>query len=180
MDYNNSSVPKLVAFDLDGTIWSPDMYQLWGGGAPFRQASNKVDLLDRSGSKVRLLGISGQILHDLHVHPKFIENDTKIAWVSCTDEPEWANECLQKFSTNGNKPLASIVHSVQIYKADKRQHFQNLKKEFPHIDYSEMLFFDNERSNIVSVSRLGVKCIYAPDGMTLDVGEKGLSLFDTN
>ena len=26
-------LPKLVAFDLDGTIWSPDMYELWGGGA---------------------------------------------------------------------------------------------------------------------------------------------------
>ena len=23
------------AFDLDGTIWSPDMYELWGGGSPF-------------------------------------------------------------------------------------------------------------------------------------------------
>ena len=25
--------PKLVAFDLDGTVWTPDMYMLWGGGA---------------------------------------------------------------------------------------------------------------------------------------------------
>lgn len=27
-------LPKLVAFDLDGTIWTPDMYML-DGGSPF-------------------------------------------------------------------------------------------------------------------------------------------------
>lgn len=30
-------LPKIVALDLDGTVWSPDMYMLWGGGAPFTQ-----------------------------------------------------------------------------------------------------------------------------------------------
>ena len=25
-------VPRLIAFDLDGTLWSPDMYMLWDGG----------------------------------------------------------------------------------------------------------------------------------------------------
>ena len=30
-------LPQVVAFDLDGTVWTPDMYQLWGGGAPFRK-----------------------------------------------------------------------------------------------------------------------------------------------
>lgn len=32
-DALNSSckIPKLIGFDLDGTIWTPDMYQLWGG-----------------------------------------------------------------------------------------------------------------------------------------------------
>ena len=33
------SLPKLVAFDLDGTNWSPDMYMIWGGGAPFTVSS---------------------------------------------------------------------------------------------------------------------------------------------
>ena len=28
---NSCKIPKLIGFDLDGTIWSPDMYQLWGG-----------------------------------------------------------------------------------------------------------------------------------------------------
>lgn len=63
-------LPKLVAFDLDGTIWTPDMYQLWGGGAPFSMAKNGRDLLDRSGRTVRLLGISDKILHELRTNPE--------------------------------------------------------------------------------------------------------------
>lgn len=177
-NYGSLVLPKLVGFDLDGTLWSPDMCQLWGGGSPFRYAPNKIDLLDRSGSSVRLLGKTRHILHDLHTHPSFTENGTKIAWVSCTDEPDWAAECLEKFSTIGDVPLCTVVHSSQIYKADKSQHFRKLKKEFPDIEYEDMLFFDNERSNIVSVSRLGVKCVYAPDGMTSEAWSKGLRLFN--
>ena len=29
-------LPKVLAFDLDGCVWDPEMYELWGrGGAPF-------------------------------------------------------------------------------------------------------------------------------------------------
>ena len=28
--------PKAVVFDLDGCVWRPEMYELWGGGAPFK------------------------------------------------------------------------------------------------------------------------------------------------
>lgn len=178
MDYDSIRLPKLIAFDLDGTIWTPDMYQLWGGGAPFRHAPNRVDLLDSSGATVRLLGSAAQILHDIQTHPRFIERNTKVAWVSCTDEPEWAEECLHKFATAGNVPLASVVHSSQIYKANKSHHFRKLKEEFPSIEYTDMLFFDNERSNIVAVSKLGVRCVYAPHGMTEEAWRQGLDLFN--
>lgn len=177
-DYSNLRLPKLVAFDLDGTVWTPDMYQLWGGGAPFRYAPNKRDLLDSSGSIVRLLGETRQILDDLHSHPSFTENETIVAWVSCTDEPEWAQECLEKFRTNSDIPLVAIAHSSQIYKADKSQHFRRLQREYPSIDFEDMLFFDNEQSNITSVSKLGVKCIHCPEGMTEEVWQRGLRLFN--
>ena len=32
---DSASLPKAVVFDLDGCLWYPDMYMLWGGGAPF-------------------------------------------------------------------------------------------------------------------------------------------------
>jgi magnesium-dependent phosphatase 1 len=175
MDYSSMNLPKLIAFDLDGTIWTPDMYQLWGGGAPFRLASNGKDLLDRVGTVVKLLGLADRILHDLSTHPAL--SNIKVAWVSCTDEPEWAAECLQRFKTSGGEPIETIVHSSQIFKANKQFHFRNLKKEYPGIQYQDMLFFDNECGNIESVAKLGVKCYFARTGMTAKAWEEGLMMF---
>ena len=44
-------------------------------------------------------------------------------------------------------------------------------------DYDTMLFFDNERYNIDSVSQLGVKCVYCPDGLTEEAWREGMGLF---
>ena len=35
-----SRLPKAFVFDLDGCCWDPEMYELWGGGSPFKE--NKV------------------------------------------------------------------------------------------------------------------------------------------
>ena len=112
--------PKLIAFDLDGTVWSPDMYELWGGGAPFQPVSGKTGvstLIDRSGTKVRLLGDIANILHELRCdHP-----DVITTWVSCTDEPRWAQECLDKFTTAHGDSIGSCINGKpQIFKANKQ------------------------------------------------------------
>lgn len=172
LDYAQLKIPKLIAFDLDGTIWLPEMYQLWGGGAPFQPHTNGKDLLDRAGTAVSLLGVTEHILEEIHSHPSF--QDTKLAWVSCTDEPTWADECLRKFKTVNGSILHSITDSFEIYQSNKQTHFRNLQKKYPDIAFEEMLFFDNESGNINSVSRLGVKCVYCPDGVTKDIWEKGL------
>ena len=176
MTNGSFKLPKLIAFDLDGTIWTPDMYQLWGGGAPFTvDGDGTKKLMDRSGTPVKLLGISSQILQELKTDPKWAA--TKTAWVSCTDEPEWAAECLLKFKTKEGQAIGSYIDSSQIYKANKKQHFRELKKQYESIEYSEMLFFDNESGNIRSVSELGVQCVYCPDGMTEEIWQQGLARF---
>jgi magnesium-dependent phosphatase 1 len=172
------NLPKLIGFDLDGTVWTPDMYQLWGGGAPFTIAPNGIDLIDRRGTSVKLLGNISSILHELQTDPEL--SSIKVAWVSCTDEPEWANECLQKFKTTGRSPIGTCSHSSQIFQAYKQVHFQKLRQLYPEIDYSQMLFFDNEYRNIEAVSELGVKCVYCPRGVTQEVWESGLALFHVN
>ena len=40
-----------------------------------------------------------------------------------------------------------------------------------------MVFFDNEMRNITSVKKLGVKCVYTPDGMTRQAWHEALSMF---
>lgn len=172
------SVPRLIAFDLDGTIWYPDMYMLWGGGSPFQiEDSAGSRLLDRNGKSVKLLGICSSLFEELATEPRWKE--TKLAWVSCTDEPDWAAECLSKFKTISGISIESVVHSSQIFKDDKRTHFRRLKELFPSISYDEMLFFDNEMGNIRSVSKLGVRCVHCPHGITREAWQQGLSLFET-
>ena len=194
-------VPKLVAFDLDGTIWSPDMYMLWGGGPPFRVVHNE-ELRDCQNAKVKLLGISGEILDMIAIskdppdppddnninnnqkegstttcNPKTNNNQwkkTQVAWVSCTDEPDWADECMHKFRTPMGVPLVERVQEQCIYKGNKQTHFHDLQKR-TNIAFQDMIFFDNERGNIQSVAKLGVCSIYCPQGMTRKIWDSGLA-----
>eukprot|EP00596_Hydrurales_sp_CCMP1899_P007321 CAMPEP_0119036514 /NCGR_PEP_ID=MMETSP1177-20130426/4264_1 /TAXON_ID=2985 /ORGANISM="Ochromonas sp, Strain CCMP1899" /LENGTH=196 /DNA_ID=CAMNT_0006996489 /DNA_START=85 /DNA_END=675 /DNA_ORIENTATION=+ len=171
-----SVLPKLVAFDLNGTIWSPDMYQLWGGGAPFKADSDGTQrLFDKKGSIVKLLGRSSYILEELKGEDRWSE--TVVAWVSSCDEPKWAEECLQKFKTSAGKSIGDYADSSHIYGDNKQVHFKKLKAEFKSIDYSEMIFFDNQMNNINSVSKLGVHCVYCPEGMTQKIWDDGLIKF---
>jgi hypothetical protein len=45
------------------------------------------------------------------------------------------------------------------------------------IAFRDMLFFDNEPSNIEDVARLGVVGVPCPDGLTLNVFRSGLKEF---
>ena len=92
---SDSSLPAAVVFDLDGCVWSPDMYMLWGGGAPFSGPDANGDLADARGQRVRMLGAIPEILAELKVDPRW--KDTIVAVASCTDEPDWAQECMRKF-----------------------------------------------------------------------------------
>lgn len=61
----SSAVPKVVVFDLDGCVWDPEMYQLWGGGAPFAP-DGRGNLIDKAGIVVRLLGAVREVSPTLH------------------------------------------------------------------------------------------------------------------
>jgi magnesium-dependent phosphatase 1 len=153
------------------------MYILWGGGAPFSVADDSNSVLhDRNGARVELLGISAQVLHDLKHDPAW--SNTVIAIASTTDEPQWAKECLKKFHTQpSRKPILTSFDSIQIFHDNKRTHFKNMQKEYPHIQYDEMIFFDNQMNNINDVSKLGVHCVYSPDGITSEIWEYGLQSY---
>ena len=147
------------------------------GGAPFREVGDGTQaLVDRSGERVRLLGVAGEIFRSMRYDSQW--QGTVCALVSCCDEPDWARECLDRFRiAGGTESLAVAVHSSHIYKANKKEHFRNLRKEYPDIDFSEMLFFDNERWNIDQVRQLGVHSIYCPEGLTEDVWYNALSKY---
>ena len=175
--YIPAFLPKLIAFDLDGTLWYPEMYQL-SAGSPFTQVDGgQKTLLTRDGTKVNLLGISGFILDELRSNA--IWRNTKVTWVSTTDEPVWAKECLKKFATSPNRiSIGSCADDHQIFIDNKKVHFRNIKKKFGEIQYEDMVFFDNQMNNIRDVSELGVHCVYCPDGVTEEVWEKGMKSYE--
>ena len=174
--YLPSFFPKLIAFDLDGTLWYPEMYQL-PSGSPFTPVSDgKQTLLTKKKTKISLLGSTGRILDDLKTLLPW--KSTIIAWVSCTDEPLWARECLKKFRTFNGKSLEECGDISEIYYGNKKKHFGKIKEKCKEIPFEDMMFFDNQMDNIEDVGELGVFCVYCPEGMTKEVWEAGLKRFE--
>mmetsp|Transcript_84396 Transcript_84396/g.225508 ORF Transcript_84396/g.225508 Transcript_84396/m.225508 type:complete len:230 (-) Transcript_84396:13-702(-) len=171
-----AALPRIVAFDLDATLWEPEMYELWGGGAPFTKNPDGT-LSDRRGTRCRLMGNTAAVLHELKTDPKW--KDTQVAYVSCTDEPTWAAECMRLFEAAPGLTLDKAVDHKEIYKANKSTHFRRLA-ERTGVDPRDMLFFDNEQHNCRNVAPLGVTCIYVPRGMTEAEWQRGLREFAAN
>mmetsp|Transcript_11731 Transcript_11731/g.27236 ORF Transcript_11731/g.27236 Transcript_11731/m.27236 type:complete len:230 (+) Transcript_11731:11-700(+) len=168
--------PRVVAFDLDATLWVPEMYQLWGGGAPFKK-NGDGSLTDCKGTRCTMMGNSAEILYELNTDPKW--KDTKVAYCSCTDEPSWAAECMRLFEVGDGITMEKAAPIKQIFKATKTEHFKRIHKD-TGIPYAQMIFFDNEEHNCRSVKQLGVTCIYTPRGMTPAEWSRGLKEYASN
>ncbi|MES1913089.1 MAG: hypothetical protein MHM6MM_005318 [Cercozoa sp. M6MM] len=175
------ALPKLLVFDLDDTLWYPEMYML--DGAPFtRDESGTVR--DCSGTEVDLIGDTREILEMLRREPEW--KHTRIAYASRTFYPERAAECLKLIeiedvqwsgSDSGSSARTSMMELTElqeIYPGDKKDHF----RKFAHksgVEFKDMIFFDNEYRNVRSVSSLGVHSVYTPDGLTWDFFQTGVT-----
>lgn len=190
MSAASSTLPKAVVFDLDGCLWYPDMYMLWGGGAPFNRAA-EGDLVDVSGAKVRMLGAVPEVLLALKTDARW--KDTVVAVASCTDEPEWAQECMRKFEIGEGYCIKDAMQIEEIHKGNKQGHLKNIAAQ-TGIALEEMLFLDNERmaaslelaqssmpradslitrfsatppgGNCLDVAELGCTVAWVPEGVT--------------
>lgn len=148
------SLPSLVVFDLDNTLWTPELYQLrkLARSNTFPVAHKDVKLFE--GTKE----IIEQIKNDRD--GRFAK--TKFAVASRTKSVEWAKDLLEQFE------LTELFDYIEIFPGDKKQHFFNLKSR-SGIEYSEMIFFDDARDgrygNCEPVSQLGVLSVHCPNGM---------------
>ena len=169
----NRQRPKLIAFDLDDTLWSPEMWLC--SGPPFQKVEDGV--LCKNGEVIRLMGDSAEILEELALHPDW--QDVIVVYVSRTTHQKWAEVVLPLMQigvTGKSMSQLSEVKLNQIYPDVKTQHFAQIQKH-SGVPYSDMLFFDNEHRNIRDVSELGVVSVLTPDGMTSAAWANGLARF---
>ena len=141
---------KLFVFDLDFTLWdaggtwcdatNPPYY--WSNGA----------LLDQSNNEIELYPDVIPVLEELK------KNKRKIAAASRTFEPSWAQDLLHLFD------IDKYFDLKEIYPSSKIQHFSKIKNYFG-IDYSDMVFFDDEHRNIHEVGKLGVEAVFVEAGL---------------
>lgn len=175
-------LPKAIIFDLDGCLWTPEMYEIMyfmgGKGSPFREDPNNGSNLLTSGDQpVKLLGDVRSVFEEMHTQPCF--GDAKIGISSRTDEPNWARELLEKFRVTTNEKgepvyLTDVLNGpIEIAQDSKVAHFERIRTE-TGIDYEDMVFFDNEFGNCERVSSLGVSVVYCPKGVTRELWEMGV------
>mmetsp|Transcript_19655 Transcript_19655/g.24238 ORF Transcript_19655/g.24238 Transcript_19655/m.24238 type:complete len:178 (-) Transcript_19655:111-644(-) len=168
---------RLAVFDLDFTVWKPEMYEI-NGPPKLRKNKQKEDIVtDQSNTQISIFeGASYALAHINRLREN--ENmDIQAAVASRTDEPLWAETCMNWLLIKDGKSLTACFDHVEIGFDDKKWHFQRLKQK-TGIDYEHMVFFDNEMRNIRSVRELNVKCVYTPDGMTKEAWHEALEQFN--
>lgn len=148
------AVPSLVVFDLDNTLWTPELYQLRK-----LARSNKHPVAHKD---VKLFPAAKELIEEIRSDRDGIFAKTKFAVASRTKSVEWAHDLLEQFE------LKDLFDYVEIFPGDKKQHFNNLKSQ-SGIEFSEMIFFDDARDgrygNCEPVSQLGVLSVHCPNGM---------------
>eukprot|EP00892_Ulva_mutabilis_P001408 jgi/Ulvmu1/11268/UM073_0040.1 len=164
--------PALIAFDLDGTLWYPEMYLL--DGAPYEKSTERNSVMTRGHDQVELIRDSQAILSELATDEAW--SNTHVAYVSRTTHPKWAKTCLQLLDVTPDTNMDAMSPLQEIYPGNKKKHFKKIHAQ-TSIPYRDMLFFDNERWNCQDVSQLGVTCVYTPQGMTREKWLQGLREF---
>jgi magnesium-dependent phosphatase 1 len=117
--------PKLVVFDLDNTMWTPELYQL--------KRSPKA------GRDIYLFPGTIAALHELATLAEW--KGTAVAFASRTNKVAWAEDLITRFEVADSVTMASLAKYKEIYPGSKRKHFEKLKAD-SGIPFSDMIFFD--------------------------------------
>ncbi|KAF8485702.1 magnesium-dependent phosphatase-1 [Russula ochroleuca] len=169
----NSRFPKLIAFDLDYTLW-PLWIDTHVGSSLKRDGDTLNEVHDIFGDKVSFYHDVAQILHQLR------SAGVVIAACSRTTATDLAREALSLLlvppkagdASSTVMPAIKFFDQLEIHPGSKIAHFKQLHKK-TGIPYSEMLFFDDEMRN-KEVKSLGVTFQLVQQGLDNACFEKGV------
>lgn len=155
--------PKLIVFDLDYTLWP-----LWVDTHVDLPVKRLPDgsIVDRKGDKITLYVDVIPILDEVK------SAGIKVAFASRTGAIEEAESLLDIMDLN------KYIIAKEIYPGSKIKHFSNFKTNLG-IDYSEMVFFDDEERNIGDLLKLGVTAIHTPTGISWKYFKQGMAMFSS-
>ncbi|KAH9841084.1 magnesium-dependent phosphatase-1 [Rhodofomes roseus] len=169
-------LPKLIAFDLDYTLW--DLWIDTHVTSPLRRDGDTVNSVrDRYNHEIAFYRDVPEILHRLRAAGVII------AACSRTGAPPLARQALSLLLVPpkaGDKhasptPAIKFFDQQEIYPGSKVAHFKKLHQK-TGLPYSEMLFFDDESRNR-EVESLGVTFCLVPSGLSERAFQHGLDLW---
>jgi magnesium-dependent phosphatase 1 len=150
-------LPKMVVFDLDDCLWSPEMHELYGKPnlpvqgilnphvvQPQHMLQGVIGLANSHGQTVTLFEGARRVLYELATDPKY--HGIVLAVASSSLEPAYSRACLQAIEILPGKTMQDIIQYHQIGRTGKltprkTAHFRELHRD-SGIAYEDMLFFD--------------------------------------
>lgn len=172
-------VPRLIIFDLDACLWSPEMFELDAKPTAYDATLGGV----KAGNDVvRLFPGALAVLRTI-IADKARFADTRVAVASSTTHPAFANTCLDQLVVDARSGarLSSLVAFRQIYPGSKgSEHVPELARE-SGVPYDECIFFDDctygDNCADVASKCVGTLAVRTPHGLTEELFERGLSAF---
>ena len=101
-----------------------------------------------------------------------------VAVASRTHLVAWARELMCMIKVDSKRTVADVIGTmpVEIFAGSKRAHFLEIHEK-TNIPLPAMLFFDNERGNLIDVAPMGVTCAWVPEGVTAAAWASSLERF---
>ena len=94
-------MPKLVVFDLDFTLWKPELYQL-SSGSPFKASSDGCVVTGR-GERLDLFPSARTALREL------ADAGVPVAIASRASEVTWAHEIMRLLRVDKHRTVADVI-----------------------------------------------------------------------
>ncbi|KAI1296900.1 Magnesium-dependent phosphatase 1 [Halotydeus destructor] len=157
--------PKLIMFDLDRTLWQFGIDE-FVYKPPYTKDKTTAEIYDSQKKLMQPYPEVSAVLKTL------VHDGIDLGVASRTTFPKGAATLINLFGWD------ELIKHREIYPGSKVAHFTNIKSK-TGIDFTKMVFFDDEERNIVDTTPLGVTAILVDpkSGVTSNVLQSGLARF---